>query len=66
MFRSALLFYENCENNYTFKVGVCWENCHKDSTNLGAFCAGGGQGKIKKSYIPKSITNFSAPFPDGM
>ena len=29
MFRSALLCYENCENNYTFIVGVCWEICHK-------------------------------------
>ena len=33
---------------------------------MGAFCAGGGQGKVKKSYISKSITNFSAPCPDGI
>jgi len=68
-FRSAALCYDNCNAGYYFWGGVCWEQCPEGYHNDGAIC-----GKdffhwfFKKSYVPKSYTNFSdkSVCPSGM
>jgi len=59
-FRSMALCYVNCDPGYDFFGGVCWQRCDPGYANHGATCYKNLiRFYFKKSYIPKSITNFS-------
>ena len=66
-FRSMALCYKNCNPGYKMFVGVCYTKCGKGETDIGAFCKSGAWYKFnwkpKRSYIPKSLTNFSDQIP---
>jgi len=64
-YRSLALCYIPCvKDKETFVAGVCWENCAGSETDIGAICCTESCWKVwkwraKKSYIAKSLTNFS-------
>lgn len=63
-FRSAALCYRNCNNGYSFFGGVCYERCKAGFKDHGLSCYKHlFKWYFKKSYIPRSITNFSSEIP---
>jgi hypothetical protein len=61
--REMALCYKTCKNGYSHWGGICWEECNNGRENCGAVCGRGSCWKFwtwraKKSYIPRSITNF--------
>ena len=65
-FRYGALCYQNCKENYSFHLGVCYEDCSSDQKDYALFCK--NPLKVKKSYIPSSITNLSSAVtcPEGL
>ena len=60
------LCYENCRDDYSFILGVCYEECDSGDTDLGLTCWGGFlHWYAKSSYIPGSKTNFEIDCPSG-
>jgi len=59
-FRSLALCYEECKPGYKHVLGVCWASCSAGYNDIGLVCTKGiSDWFFKKSYIPKSLTNFS-------
>ena len=59
-FRYGALCYEKCIKKYTFHLGLCYENCQKNEKDHTLFCSSSAKPiRIKKTYIPKSLTNFN-------
>ena len=65
-FRNLALCYVNCDKGYVFSAGSCWEECPQGYQTILLSCQKGNEiltSYVKKSYIPKSLTNFASEVP---
>jgi hypothetical protein len=63
-FRSLALCFEYCAPGYTHILGICYLDCESGYVNHGLTCFKNIiSWYFKKSYIPRSLTNFSDEVP---
>ena len=63
-FRSGALCYQNCSSGYRFIAGLCYKNCESGYKDHGLSCfVNLFKWHFKKSYLPKTLTNFSPQVP---
>jgi len=63
-FRFLALCYQNCKSGFYFSIGVCYTQCGSGYDNHPLSCYKNlFNFYFKKSYIPRSITNFSHSIP---